>query len=266
MKLVTTIPAYNEQDALAGVIAEIPRQIAGIEVVQVLVVDDGSSDSTVEIAKKAGADKVLSHERNEGLGVAFRDGLEAALEMGADIIVNIDADGQYDATEIPKLIGPILDNKADVVLGWRDVDTLGFMPRGKKIGNRVATWFTRTLSGLPIKDAQTGFRAFSKEAALRLELAATYTYVQETLIQAKYHGLRIAQVPVNFREREGESRLIRSVYSYALRAGPAMFSAYWHYHLQPFILGLFAPRLKKRRLHREEAAYVLRRQKTGTGR
>ena len=196
MKLVVTIPAYNEEKTIAGVIEGIPRQINGINFVEILVVDDGSTDGTVEQARRAGVDKILSHQENQGLGVAFKDGLGAALGAGADIIVNIDADGQYNAAEIPLLIKPVLDGKADIVLGWRDISNLNFMPKGKKLGNKLATWVTRILSGLPIKDAQTGFRAFSREAALRTNLRGEYTYVQETIIQAAYKGLPIEQVPV----------------------------------------------------------------------
>lgn len=230
MKLVVTIPAYNEEKTIANVIAEIPREIEGIESVEVLVIDDGSTDETAKQAREAGADRVLTHKRNEGLGVAFRDGLETALEMGADVIVNLDGDGQYNAREILKLIEPFLKNKADLVLGWRDIDSLDFMPLGKKLGNKVATWFTRWVSGLPIKDAQSGFRAFSQEAALRMNLSGRYTYVQETIIEAKYKGLKIEQIPIEFRPRQGESRLIPSLTTYARRAGSIILSTYWSHH------------------------------------
>jgi len=230
VKLVVTIPAYNEEKTIANVIAEIPREIEGIASVEVLVIDDGSTDETVKQAREAGADRVLSHKGNEGLGIAFRDGLEAALEMGADMIVNLDGDGQYNAREIPRLIKPLLENKADIVLGWRDIDNLAFMPKGKKIGNKIATWLTRRVSGLPIEDAQSGFRAFSQEAALKMNLSGRYTYVQETIIEAKYKGLKIEQIPIEFRPRQGESRLIPSLTTYAHRAGAIILSTYWSYH------------------------------------
>jgi len=230
VKLVVTIPAYNEERSIADVITEIPRQVEGIEAVEVLVIDDGSTDDTLSQAREAGADNILSHKKNEGLGITFKDGLEAALEMGADIIVNIDGDGQYNAREIPALAKPLVEDKADIVLGWRDIDRLDFMPRGKRIGNKVATWLTNKISGMVIKDAQSGFRAFSREAALRMNLSGKYTYVQETIIEAKYKGLKIEQIPIEFRPRQGESRLIPSLTTYARRAGAIILGTYWGYH------------------------------------
>ena len=229
MKLVVIIPAYNEQDTIPQVIGEIPRRIVGVDSVEIVLVDDGSRDNTIIKAIENGVDEVITHKVNKGLGVTFRDGINSALERGAGIIVNIDADGQYNAKQIPDLIKPILDGRADMVLGWRDIDKLDFMPRGKKFGNKLATWVTRRLSGLPIKDAQTGFRAFSREAALRLNLFGKYTYVQETIIQASHKGLEIEQVPIDFRAREGKSRLIPNLWAYAMRAGSTIFSTYRDY-------------------------------------
>ena len=223
MKLVVMIPAYNEERNIGGVIHEIPRTIEGIAKVEVLVIDDGSTDDTVGVAKQAGAGMIISHPGNLGLGVTFRDGLEAALDMGADIVVNIDADGQYNGAEIPALIRPILEEKADIVLGWRNINALDFMPKSKKLGNRLATWTTRVTAGFPIKDAQSGYRAFSRDAALKMNLSGKYTYVQETLMQAKYKGLWVEQVPIEFRERKGKSRLISSIISYASKAGRTIF-------------------------------------------
>jgi len=234
MKLVITIPSYNEEHSLASVIAEIPRNIPGIDHVQILVINDGSTDRTVDIATQAGADKILSHKHNMGLAKTFRDGLDAALEMGADIIVNTDADFQYNGTEIPNLIAPILEGKADIVLGDRQVDKLDHMPRGNLWGNKLATGVIRWTTGLPIKDAQTGFRAFSREAALRMNLTGDYTYTQETIIQAANKHLNIEQIPVEFRRREGKSRLISSIFRYARLAGITIFRSFGAYH--PFVI------------------------------
>jgi len=226
MRLIVMIPAYNEEETIASVIKKVPRKIQGIDSIQVLVINDGSTDKTVEVAREAGADHIMSHKTNLGLGVAFRDGINQALNMGANVIVNIDADGQYNAREIPKLIVPIVESKADIVLGWRNTSNLEFVSISKKMGNKIATWVTRKASGLPIRDSQTGCRAFSQEAALRMNLSGRYTYVQETLIQAKDKGLRVEEVPVEFKERKGNSRLIYSLSSYAKEAGGIIIKSY----------------------------------------
>lgn len=230
MKLVVTIPAYNEENSLKKVIDEIPRKIPGVDQLQILVINDGSTDHTVTIAFQAGVDKILSHKHNMGLAHTFRDGLNAALEMGADIIVNTDADFQYNGTEIPKLIAPIVERRADIVLGDRQIDQLVHMSRGNLWGNKLATQVTRWATGLPIHDAQTGFRAFSREAALRMNLTGDYTYTQETIIQAANKNLKIEQVPVEFRRREGKSRLISSIFKYAHSAGVTIFRSFGAYH------------------------------------
>lgn len=230
MKLIITIPAYNEENTISNVLKEIPRQIKGIDSIEVLLVDDGSTDKTIERALENGVGSVIKHKINKGLGISFRDGINGALERDADIIVNIDADGQYNATQIIDLVQPILDGRADIVLGWRDVKNLAHMPIGKKLGNRFASFITRRLSGLPIKDAQTGFRAFSRDAVLQLNLFGKYTYVQETLIQASHKDLQVEQVPVEFRARTGKSRLISNIGTYALRAGATIFSTYRDYY------------------------------------
>lgn len=234
MKLIVMIPAYNEETSLKKVIEEIPRQMNGINEIQILVIDDGSTDHTREIGIKAGADKVISHKYNMGLAKTFCDGLNEALEMGADIMVNIDADFQYNGSEIPKLISPILEGKADLVLGNRQIDQLDHMPRGTLWGNKLATAVTRWVTHLPIQDAQTGFRAFSRDAALRMNQTGDYTYTQETIIEAANKYLKIEQIPVEFRRREGESRLISSRFQYAQSAGITIFRSFGTYH--PFII------------------------------
>lgn len=232
MKLIVMIPAYNEENSISKVIKEIPREIKGIDLVEILVINDGSVDNTIEEARRAGADTIISHKRNLGLGISFRDGLEKALDMGADIIVNTDADFQYNGAEIPRLIDPILNGSADIVIGDRRIDTLDHMPPGKVIGNKLATWVTRRVTSLPIKDAQTGYRAFSRDAALRMNLTGSYTYVQETLIQAANKNLIVEQIPIEFRKRSGKSRLISNVFSYAKSAGITIIRSYRDY--QPF--------------------------------
>lgn len=220
MKLVVIIPAYNEERSIGKVIREIPKNCS--DLVKVVVINDGSTDNTVEIAKEAGVDKIITHKQNKGLAPTFRDGIETALEMGADIIVSIDADRQYDGNEIPKLIQPIIDGKADIVLGSRFKGWIEDMPFRKRVGNKIATRATCFVSGFPVSDAQTGFRAFSREAALQLNILSDYTYVQETIIQAVNKGLKIVEVPIHFRKREGKSRLISGIFNYAGRAGIAI--------------------------------------------
>lgn len=226
------IPSYNEEESIRKVIQEVPRNIKGIDLVEVLVINDGSVDNTLEEANLAGADKIISHKKNLGLGISFRDGLEEALDMQADIIVNTDADFQYSGAEIPKLIEPILNGSADIVIGDRQIDMLNHMPKGKVIGNKLATWVTRFVTGLPIRDAQTGFRAFSRNAALKMNLTGNYTYVQETLIQAANKNLEVVQIPIEFRARSGKSRLISNLFSYAKSAGTTIVRSYRDF--QPF--------------------------------
>jgi len=234
MKLVVMIPAYNEEKSLGAVIQEIPGAIKGIDEIRILVIDDGSTDATADIAKSAGADSILSHKHNMGLAQTFRDGLNEALAMGADIIVNTDADFQYDGAEIPKIINPVLEKRADIVLGDRQIDKLDHMPLGNLWGNKLATSIVRLATGLSIRDAQTGFRAFSREAALRMNLTGDYTYTQETIIQAANKHLKIEQIPVRFRRREGKSRLIPSISRYARSAGVTIFRSFGAYH--PFVI------------------------------
>lgn len=237
MRLVVTIPAYNEEKTLGKVIREIPREINQIDDVKVVVVDDGSIDNTRKVAFEAGADKIISFKQNRGLAQAFNVGLNVALQMNSDIIVNIDADGQYDGAEIIKLITPIVNSEADIVLGSRFKGWIEYMPLQKKFGNSLATKVTNLLSGLKISDAQTGFRAFSKEAALRINVMSNYTYVQETIIQAMDKRLKIVEVPVHFRRRKGKSRLVPNIFSYSKRAGLTILKTYRDYKpLKTFLL------------------------------
>ena len=192
--------------------------------------NDGSSDRTLIAAQEGGADLIVSHKRNLGLGATFRDGISEALTHHADIIVNIDADGQYNGAQIPDLIQPIIEEKADIVIGDRQIRKLDHMPAKNLVGNIIATRVTRMATGWNIADAQTGFRAFSREAALRMNISGGKTYVQETLIQAANSGLTLVEIPVEFRKREGESRLIRSLPGYAYSAGTTIFRNYRDYH------------------------------------
>lgn len=220
MKLIVTIPAYNEEKSIAKVIKEIPREIERIDRVEILVIDDGSIDRTKEIAKEAGADYVLSNPSNQGLAYSFKKGLEKALELKADIIVNIDADLQYNAQEIPKLIQPILDGKAEMVIGNRQVRKLAHMKFAKKYGNILLSWTMRKALKNKVSDASSGFRAFSGECASKLNIFSNHTYTHETIIQCTFQNMRIGEVPVEFRKREeGPSRLIKSIWGYVKLSG-----------------------------------------------
>ncbi|MFH1752153.1 MAG: glycosyltransferase family 2 protein [archaeon] len=221
MKLVVMIPAFNEEKTISQVIKEIPRKINGITIVEVLVVNDGSKDNTIEQARKAKADKIISNQLNSGLGVTFRKGIDTALEMNADVIVNIDADMQFNPQDIPKLIKPILDSKADMVTASRFACKAlePEMPGIKKFGNHLFTGIINLLTGQHFTDTQCGFRAYSKEAALRLTLFGKFTYTQEVFLDLSLKGLKIVEVPLKVKgERIGQSRIVKSWYSYGLKA------------------------------------------------
>lgn len=215
MKLIITIPSYNEEKSIGKVIRSVPREIKGIDEVEVLVLNDGSTDNTVREARKAGADHIISNKRNLGLAKTFKRALGEALSLGADVITNTDADDQYNQKEISKLIKPILERKADMVIGNRQVEKLDHMPLSKKYGNIIGSWVIRSLTGTDIHDASSGFRAFTCEAVENFNLLSTHTYTHETIIQAANKDLVIAEVPVTFKKRKyGQSRLISGVWSH----------------------------------------------------
>lgn len=219
VRLVVLIPAFNEEKTIAAVIKAVPRKIPGISDVLVLIVDDGSTDRTA--GKAALADKIVSLGSNKGLGVAFRTGIEEALRMGAGIAVNIDADGQFNPADIGKIIRPILLGRADVVTCSRFLDKRlePKMPGLKKFGNRCFTWLINAFTGSHFSDTQCGFRAYSREACLRMNLFARFTYTQEVLIDLLNKGMRIEEVACAVKgERLGRSRVVSHWYSYGIRA------------------------------------------------
>ncbi len=216
LKLTVLIPAYNEEGTIKQVIQEIPKTFDSIREIDVIVIDDGSSDNTVNVALDSGA-FVYSFTHNKGLAKAISHGFEKCLEHNTDILVILDADNQYDSKEIPLLLKPIMEQRADIVLGDRQIDKLDHMPKQKKIGNKMVSKVVSRLVGQKINDAQTGFRAFNRNALNKLHIFSGYTYTQETLLQAKYKGLNILDVPVTFRKRNDESRLISNIFTYAYR-------------------------------------------------
>jgi len=217
MKLVVIIPAYNEEQTIAQVITSIPRKC--VEKVEVLVIDDGSRDGTKEVSLQAGA-KVFSHRTNKGLGLTFRDGINEALRLGADIIVNIDADGQFNPLDIPKLIQPIIDNTADMVTcsRFKDPKLTPQMPKIKIFGNKFFATMLNLFLRKRYTDTQCGFRAYSKEAALNLVLFGRYTYTQEVFIDLVKKGFRIIEIPCRvIGERNGKSRVVKNVFAYGFK-------------------------------------------------
>ena len=213
MKLVIVVPAWNEEESLPRTLAELPKRVEGFESVEWVVVDDGSTDRTSEVARAGGA-SVVRLPLHHGLAYAFTCGLSAALRRGADVVVNTDADGQYDPASIPALVAPIIAGEADIVLGDRGVATLAHFTPVKRVLQRLGAWLVRVLSGIPLRDATTGFRAFSRSAAARLNCHTTFTYTLETLVQGGQAGLAVRSVPVATRASSRPSRLFRSNLGY----------------------------------------------------
>jgi glycosyltransferase involved in cell wall biosynthesis len=213
-KLIIQIPCYNEEQSLGTTLDHLPRTLSCVDEVEWLVVDDGSTDGTVEVARAHGVDHIVSHSRNLGLARTFTDGLEACLAHGADLIVNLDADNQYRAEYIPQLLRPIVDGQADLVIGARMVDNIEEYSTVKRVLHRVGCWAVGVASGTDIPDAPSGFRALSREAAIRTRVYSRYTYTLETIIQAGQRGLNIAWVPIETNPVTRPSRLIRSIPSY----------------------------------------------------
>jgi glycosyltransferase involved in cell wall biosynthesis len=226
LKVIIAIPCYNEAKSLPAALADLPPQLAGASVVETLVVDDGSSDGTADVARAAGVTHVVRHKRNLGLAAAFRTALDAALARGADVVVGTDADNQYAAADIPKLVAPVLAAEADLVVGCRDINAIPHFSAFKKILQRLGSFAVRTLSGLKVADATSGFRAYSREAALRLVVLSSFTYTLETLIQAGYKGLTVKQVPVRVNPQTRPSRLFRSIPQYVRRSVNTITRAY----------------------------------------
>ena len=218
MKLIIQIPCYNEEETLAVALAALPRKIPGIDTVEWLVIDDGSTDRTVEVAKANGVDHVIRHPTNLGLARAFMTGLTTALKAGADIIVNTDADNQYCADDIPSLVEPILEHRAEMVIGARPITTISHFSPLKKMLQKLGSWVVRRVSKTQVHDAPSGFRAMSKSAASRLVVFDPYTYTLETIIQAGRQGIAVESVPIRTNEFLRPSRLIRSIRSYLKRS------------------------------------------------
>lgn len=218
MKLIIQIPCYNEAGTLAITLAALPREVAGFDSVEWLIIDDGSHDDTVKVAQACGVDHIVSHTHNQGLAKGFVTGLDNCLRLGADVIVNTDADNQYCAADIPKLTAPILENKADIVVGARPIETIEHFSPLKKLLQGLGSWVVRAASNTSIPDAPSGFRAISRAAAQRIMVFDEYTYTLETIIQAGHRNMAIVSVPVRVNEDLRPSRLFKSISSYIKRS------------------------------------------------
>jgi len=218
MKLIIQVPCLNEAGTLSIAIGALPREVPGFDQVEWLVIDDGSTDGTAEIAKSLGVDHVVRHPVNRGLATAFMTGLDAGLALGADVIVNTDADNQYEADDIPKLTAPILAGTADMVIGARPIDETAHFSWIKKRLQRIGSWAVRAASKTDVADAPSGFRAISREAAKRLNVFNAYTYTLETIIQAGLSNMRVRSVSIRTNEDLRPSRLVRSIPNYVKRS------------------------------------------------
>jgi glycosyltransferase involved in cell wall biosynthesis len=218
MKLIIQIPCLNEQDTLAVALNDLPRQMPGFSRVEWLIIDDGSTDRTAEVAREHGVDHVIRHPVNRGLATAFMTGMDACLRLGADVIVNTDADNQYCAADIPVLVAPILRGEADMVIGARPIDDTAHFSWIKKRLQRLGSWAVRVASKTDVADAPSGFRALSRETAMRLNVFNAYTYTLETIIQAGVSNLRVLSVPIRTNADLRPSRLVKSISSYVRRS------------------------------------------------
>lgn len=231
-RLVIQIPCWNEARSLPVTLSSLPKSVAGCDQVEVLVIDDGSIDGTAEIARLCGVDEVVRLTGHQGLARAFLAGLDASLRRGADVIVNTDADNQYRADDIGRLVEPILSGQADVVIGERPIREISHFSWCKKLLQRLGSWFVRRASGTNVPDATSGFRAYSREAALRMNVFGDYTYTLETIIQAGHNRLAVASVPIRVNGPMRRSRLIRSLLQYLWRSADTIARAFVTY--QPF--------------------------------
>lgn len=242
MKLIIQIPCYNEEKTLPEVVADFPRQIDGVDEVEWMVIDDGSSDKTIQVARQLGVDHILPLGSNRGLAVAFLRGIQKCVELGADIIVNTDGDNQYCGKCIPNLIQPVADGTLDIVVGARPIEDIGEFSSLKKKLQRIGSRVVRQFSGTNVPDTTSGFRAYSAEAAMKLHVFNRYTYTLETIIQAGHMDLRIGHVPIQVNPKTRESRLISSIPRYIRRSASIIIRSYITYKpLRTFLYASILP-------------------------
>jgi glycosyltransferase involved in cell wall biosynthesis len=229
MRLIIQIPCYNEEETLPSTLEDIPSHLPGIDTIETLIIDDGSTDHTIEVARQLGVNHIVRLPGHKGLAAAFQTGLDACLKLGADIIVNTDGDNQYAGADISRLIAPILRHDSDIVIGDRQVQTVPHFSPLKKRLQQWGSWVVCLASGVRAPDATSGFRAYSREAALRLSVLTRYTYTVETIIQAGKKGLRVAYVPIQVNQPTRASRLIQSNWSYVKHSTAAILRLYAFY-------------------------------------
>jgi glycosyltransferase involved in cell wall biosynthesis len=240
MKLIIQIPCLNEEQTLPQTIADLPRQVPGIDSIEILVIDDGSTDRTLQVARECGAHHIIRLTNNKGLAAGFQAGLDACLKLGADIVVNTDADNQYRGSDIPKLVAPIVAGGADMVVGDRRVTDIEHFSGNKKRLQRLGSWVVRQVSGTGITDATSGFRAYNREAALQLLVVDNFTYTLESLIQAGKMLVAVDEVEVATNPKTRESRLFASTGAYVRRNAPAILRIYARYEpLRAFFVAAF---------------------------
>lgn len=242
MKLIIQIPCYNEEETLSETINDIPKKIDGIDEIEILVVNDGSTDTTTQVARELKVNYIVEFPKNLGLARAFDAGLKNCVKFGADIIVNLDADNQYCAEDIPKLIKPLLENKADIVIGARPIEKIKNFSPVKKVLQKLGSFVMKKISGADIADAPSGFRAFSRYAAKRINIFDNYTYTMESIIQAQRKGLSIVSVPIRVNENDDArpSRLIKNNFQYIFRSAKTMIRFFIIYHPFRFFASLAA--------------------------
>src|SRR5918911_1289921 len=226
MKLIIQIPCWDEEEQLPRTLADLPRDVSGVDSVEWLVIDDGSTDRTVEVAREHGVDHIVRLTNNKGLATAFQAGLDAALKLGADVVVNTDADNQYDGHDIPKLVEPILAGRADMVVGNRLVESIEHFSPLKKRLQRLGSWVVRGASGTSVADTTSGFRAYNREAAIQVQVVSKYTYTLETIIQAGKMLVAVDHTPIRTNPKTRESRLFPSMWAYVRRNAVAIFRVY----------------------------------------
>src|SRR3954449_8270678 len=229
MKLIIQIPCWNEEETLPVTLADLPREVPGFATVEWLVIDDGSTDRTIEVARLHGVDHIVRLTNNKGLANGFQAGLDACLKLGADVIVNTDADNQYYGPDIVKLVEPILAGTADMVVGDRQVMTIEHFSPAKKALQRLGSWVVRQASQTTVPDTTSGFRAYNREAALQLQVVSRFTYTLETIIQAGKMTVAVDHVPVRTNPKILESRLFPSMWTYIRRNGISIFRIYAMY-------------------------------------